>query len=59
MRIVFTLEETFILEGEVVVRMWLVKTKVIRTGTGSHLSAFASEPAGSLFLPLLSHVLKK
>jgi hypothetical protein len=27
----------------------------IRTGTGSHLSAFASEPTGTLFLPLVSH----
>lgn len=26
-----------------------------RTGTSSHLSALTSEPAGSLFLPLLSH----
>ena len=30
-----------------------------RTGAGSHLSAFASEPARSLFLPLLSHFLLK
>jgi hypothetical protein len=27
----------------------------MRTRTSSHLSAFAPEPAGSLFLPLLSH----
>ncbi|TFY66816.1 hypothetical protein EVG20_g4270 [Dentipellis fragilis] len=26
-----------------------------RTGAGAHLSAFAAEPAGPLFLPLLSH----
>ena len=27
----------------------------MRTGAGSHFSAFASESAGPLFLPLLSH----
>ena len=31
--------------------------KSVRTRTGSHLSAFAPEPARSLFLPLLSHFL--
>ena len=31
--------------------------KGMLTRTGSHLSAFAPEPAGSLFLPLLSHFL--
>jgi hypothetical protein len=32
-----------------------VRSKEIRTGTGSHLSAFAPEPARSLLFPLLSH----
>ena len=34
---------------------WLMRVGVRLLGASPHLSAFASEPAGSLFLPLLSH----
>jgi hypothetical protein len=39
--------------------MFCNRVRCIRTGTSPHLSAFAPKPAGSLFLPLLSHFCQK
>lgn len=59
MQCAITLEEAFTL---IIIQTRSVFDKVIcieemRTRTGSHFSAFAPEPARSLFLPLLSHFL--